>query len=68
MDEMHREMRQGFAAVNQKFELMNNNMTVLTTMLSTLHSQLQNMTHAMLGQREDDFRQGPRHQHAHVQS
>jgi hypothetical protein len=38
---------------NQKFELMNNNMTILTTMLSTLLSQLQNMTHAMLGQREE---------------
>src|ERR1700676_3292429 len=53
MDKMRRETRQGFAAANQKFELMNTNMTVITTTLSTLHSQLQNMTHAMLGQREE---------------
>jgi hypothetical protein len=44
-------MKQGFAAANQKFEMMNSNMTVLTATLSTLHSQLQNMTHTMLGQR-----------------
>jgi hypothetical protein len=53
LDEMRRETRQGFAAANQKFELMNNNMTVLTSTLSTLHTQLQNTTHAMLGQREE---------------
>jgi uncharacterized protein YukE len=50
MDEMCHETRQGFAAANQKFEQMNTNMTVLTSTLSTLHSQLQNTTHAMLGQ------------------
>jgi hypothetical protein len=49
MDEMRLETTQGFAAANQKFELMNTNMTVLTLTLSTLHSQLQNTTHAMLG-------------------
>jgi hypothetical protein len=32
---------------------MNTNMTILTASLSTLHSQLQNTTHAMLGQREE---------------
>jgi hypothetical protein len=53
IDEMRRETRQGFAAANQKFELMNTNMTVLTSTLSTLHSQLQNTTNAMLGQREE---------------
>jgi hypothetical protein len=50
---MHRETRQGFAAANHKFEQMNTNMSVITTTLSTLHSQLQNTTHAMLGQREE---------------
>jgi hypothetical protein len=50
---MCHETRQGFAAANQKFEQMNTNMTVLTSTLSTLHSQLQNTTHAMLGQREE---------------
>jgi len=35
MDEMRRETRQGFAAANQKFELMNTNMMVLTSPLST---------------------------------
>src|SRR6202050_2193175 len=53
MDEMRREMRQGFTAANHKFEQMNTNMSVITTTLSTLHSQLQNTTHAMLGQREE---------------
>jgi hypothetical protein len=32
---------------------MNTNMTVLTTTLTTLHSELQNTTHAMLSQREE---------------
>jgi hypothetical protein len=32
---------------------MNNNMTVLTATLSTLHLQLQNTTHAMLSQRKE---------------
>jgi hypothetical protein len=50
MDEMRRETRQGFAAANQKFDQMNTNMSVITTTLSTLHSQLQNTMHAMLGQ------------------
>ena len=53
IDEMHHETRQGFGVANQKFEMMNTNMTVITSMLSTLHSQLQNTTHAMLGQREE---------------
>jgi hypothetical protein len=53
MDEMCRETRQGFAAASQKFEQMNTNMSVITTTLSTLHSQLQNTTHTMLGQREE---------------
>ena len=53
MDEMCHEMRQGFTAANQKFEQMNTNMSVITTTLSILHSQLQNTMHAMLGQREE---------------
>src|SRR5882762_3881090 len=53
IDEMHRETRQGFAVANQKFEMMNTNMTVITSTLSTLHSQLQNTTHTMLGQRKE---------------
>jgi hypothetical protein len=53
LDEMRHETRQGFATANQKFELMNNNMTVITSTLSTLHTQLQNTMHAMLGQKEE---------------
>src|SRR6202050_3671361 len=34
LDDMHRRTRQGFAAANQKFDLMNTNMSVLTSTLS----------------------------------
>src|ERR1700683_3601381 len=53
LDDMHRRTRQGFAAANQKFDLMTTNMSVLTSTLSMIHTQLQSMTHTMLGQREE---------------
>ena len=42
IDEMHYKTRQGFAVARQKFKLMNINMTIFTSTLSTLCSQIQN--------------------------
>ena len=50
---MHRETRQNFALASQQFQTISNLMGVLTTSVSTIVSQLQCTTHAMLSQHEE---------------
>src|ERR1700736_4626892 len=50
---MCRKTKQNFAMASQQFQTISNSMGVLTTSVSTLASQLQCTTHAMLGQREE---------------
>jgi hypothetical protein len=69
MDEMCREIRQGFAAANQKFKLMNSNMTVLTaTLSSSLSASEYDARYAWSERRKDDFGQGTHYRYAHVRS
>jgi flagellar capping protein FliD len=49
LEDMRRETKQNFAMASQQFQTISNSMGVLTTSVSTLASQLQCNTHAMLG-------------------
>ena len=53
LEDMHCKTRQNFALASQQFQTISNSMGVLTTCIPTLMSQLQCMTHAMLGQCEE---------------